>query len=150
MTCDVDDPNVQAFLRLIRFAEHYPDDTDNWFDSLYGGGKFTGYQSHPNQNVHKWNKTSTAAGAYQILYGTWKEAKDKDIVADFTPASQNKLAFTKLKSRGALTAVCAGDVRGACGKLASEWTALPGAKQMRMTMKIAEDAFVRYGGKLKR
>lgn len=150
MTCGVADANVQAFLKLIRFAEHHPDESDNWYDSMYGGGKFTGYQSHPKDPVTKWGKTSSAAGVYQIVYGTWLEAKDKGIVTDFTPASQNKLAFAKLKSRGALTAICAGDVKGACGKLASEWTSLPGAKQTRMTMQIAEKAFARYGGTLKR
>lgn len=51
MACDVDNPNVQAFLKLIRYAEHYPDESDHWYNSMFGGGKFTGYQSHPKDPV---------------------------------------------------------------------------------------------------
>jgi muramidase (phage lysozyme) len=144
--CDVTSANAQAFLKLIRFAEHYPDASDAFYDTLYGGGRFAGYGAHPNKAVTRWGKTSTAAGAYQILYGTWAEAKKNGLVSDFTPASQDKIAFSKLRSRGALPFVCAGDVEGACKRLVNEWTALPGAKQSRMSLAVAKDAFRSYGG----
>ena len=137
-TCGPGDANVQAFLKLIRFAEHYPDTSDTFYDTLYGGGRFAGYAVHPNKAVTKWGHTSTAAGAYQILYPTWAEAKKRGIVVDFTPASQDMLAVEKLRSRGALSAIYA--------LLRSEWTSLPGAKQTRMTFEEAKAAFVSYGG----
>ncbi|WP_419809090.1 hypothetical protein [Sphingomonas sp.] len=149
MTCGVDDPNVKAFLKLIRYAEHYPVESDNWYDSLYGGKRFVGYQTHPNSPQTRWGKTSTAAGAYQILIATYNDAHSRGIMTDFTPASQDRFAFWKIGTRGARDFVCAGDVRGACGKLVREWVSLPGGSQSRMTMAIAEAAFVRYGGTLK-
>lgn len=148
-TCDVSDPNVQAFLKLIRFAEHYPDASDNFYDTLYGGGRFSGYAAHPNKAVTKWGHTSTAAGAYQILYSTWAEARKRGIVSDFTLASQDKLAFEKLRSRGALDAVCSGDLFTAYTRLSDEWTSLPGARQTRMSMEDGKKAFLSYGGKTK-
>ena len=51
MPCDVDDVNVKAFLKLIRYAEHYPNKADAFYDTLYGGGRFTGYLTHPNRAV---------------------------------------------------------------------------------------------------
>ncbi len=148
-TCDINDANVKAFLKLIRFAEHYPDAADSFYDTLYGGGHFSGYAMHPNKTVTKWGHTSTAAGAYQILYGTWAEAKKKGVVIDFTPASQDKLAFAKLSSRGALSAVCSGDLATAYNLLRNEWTLLPGAKQSRMTIAAGKTAFLSYGGTAK-
>ncbi|MDO7842784.1 lysozyme family protein [Sphingomonas immobilis] len=146
--CDINTPNVKAFLKLIRYAEHYPDASDNFYYTLYGGGTFKGDAAHPNTAVSKWGHTSTAAGAYQILYGTWKEAFDKKIVTDFKPASQDKLAFAKLKSRGALGSVCNGDLTTAYALLKNEWTSLPGAKQSRLAASVAEKYFADAGGKV--
>lgn len=87
-----------------------------------------------------------AAGAYQILYSTWAEAYRHGIVSDFTPVSQDKLAFDRLSSRGALSAVCDGNLVTAYTLLRNEWTALPGAKQTRMTIARAKIAFLSYGG----
>ena len=144
--CGINSPNAQAFMKLIRYAEHYPDESDNFYFSLYGGGRFTDPSRHPNKAVTKWGHTSTAAGAYQILYSTWAEAKRHGEVLDFSAASQDILAFEKIRSRGALSAVCAGDVSGACLRLTREWTSLPGGAQTRMTFAIAQAAFIRFGG----
>ena len=89
--CNLADANVQAFLKLIRYAEHYPDTSDDFYDTLYGGGRFTGYTTHPNTAVAKWGHTSTAAGAYQILYPTWAEAHKQGIVPD-SSVSMRRLA----------------------------------------------------------
>jgi len=144
--CDVSAPNVQAFLKLIRFAEHYPDASDSFYDSLYGGGRFTSYTAHPNRSVTRWGHTSTAAGAYQILFSTWAEARRNGIVSDFTPAAQDRLAFERIRFRKATGAVCLGELHLAFSLLRNEWTALPGARQTRMTFERGRDAFIRYGG----
>jgi len=142
----VEEANVQAFLRLIRHAEHYPDSGDDTYDVLYGGGRFGSYATHPNRAVTRWGHTSTAAGAYQILFGTWRDAKRRGLVNDFSPAAQDAIARDKLRSRGALPAVMRGDVPTACASLRGEWTSLPGAAQSRMSMAVAEAAFARFGG----
>jgi lysozyme len=135
--------NVKAFLKLIRFAEHGRDD-DGVYMILYGGATFAGVAAHPNKAVTKWGHTSTAAGAYQILYKTWEDAKKNGIVLDFSRASQDILAIKKLHSRGAYAFVVAGDVENAIAKLRSEWTSLPGAKQSKITMVTAKEKFVQY------
>jgi muramidase (phage lysozyme) len=136
--------NVAAFLKLIRFAEHKTDSDDVYF-LLYGGKqRFTDVSKHPNKAITAWGHTSTAAGAYQILYPTWKEAKDKGVVLDFSKASQDKLAAAKLKSRGALSFVEKGDIEHAIPLLRHEWTSLPGASQSSMTMQTARKLFGNY------
>ena len=65
-------------------------------------------------------------------------------------ASQDRLAFEKLRTRGALPAVCNGDLaETAFALLRNEWTSLPGAKQTRMTMEEGKSALVGYGGTAK-
>lgn len=136
--------NVAAFLKLIRYAEHHTD-SDSVYFLLYGGRqKFTDISRHPNKAITTWGHTSTAAGAYQILYGTWKEAKDKGLVGDFSKASQDKIACSKLQSRGALPSIQRGEIERAIPFLRSEWTSLPGGKQSRMTMMEARERFDRY------
>lgn len=139
-----EETNVAAFLKLIRFAEHRTDSDEVYF-LLYGGRQtFTDTSQHPNRAITAWGHTSTAAGAYQILYLTWKEAKDKGVVSDFSKASQDKLARAKLQSRGALSAIQKGDIERAIPFLRSEWTSLPGAKQSKMTMAQARVLFDQY------
>jgi muramidase (phage lysozyme) len=62
--------NVAAFLKPIRHAEHKSDD-DRVYFLLYGGQQsFVDTSKHPNKAITAWGQTSTAAGAYQILYST--------------------------------------------------------------------------------
>ena len=136
--------NVAAFLRLIRFAEHHSDSDDVYF-LLYGGQqRFTDTSKHPDRAVTAWGHTSTAAGAYQILYATWKEAKERGIVTDFSKASQDKLAIEKLRSRHALGYIQQGDIDHAIPLLRKEWTSLPGGSQSKMTMDEARKLFSKY------
>lgn len=139
--------NVRAFLRLIRYAEHDGKDDSSVYHTLYGGGKFTDDKTHPLPKGHeitKWGHRSSAAGAYQILYGTWKEQKDKGLVNDFSPDAQDKIARYKLDEKGARTLIEEGDVEGAMTKLRHEWTSLPGATQSKMTMQQAHVLFTDF------
>lgn len=139
-----DDINVAAFLRLIRYAEHHIDSDDVYW-VLYGGQqRFTDASKHPDKAVTAWGHTSTAAGAYQILYATWKEARERGIVTDFSKASQDKLALEKLRSRHALAYVQQGDIDHAIPLLRKEWTSLPGGSQSKMTMADARAVFAKY------
>jgi muramidase (phage lysozyme) len=138
-----EDINVRAFLRLIRYAEHTSDEDDVYY-IIYGGLTFSDMTKHPNTLGKRWGKQSTAAGAYQILYGTWEEAKKKGIALDFTKESQDKIAVWKLKTRKAYDLIVAGELEAAIGKLRNEWTSLPGAKQSNMTMEEAKMRFAFY------
>ena len=139
--------NVKAFLKLIRFAEHKRDD-DGIYYILYGGSTFTDTSKHPNKAMTAWGRTSTAAGAYQILYRTWKEAFDQGLVSDFTPASQDLIARHKLKTRKALKSVEAGNIEDAIGYLRSEWTSVPGATQSNFSITDARKKFNQYVAEL--
>ena len=140
--------NIAAFLRFIRYAEHQSDDDKVYF-LLYGGQqRFTDTKQHPNKAITAWGHTSTAAGAYQILYSTWKEAKDKGVVIDFSKASQDTLATAKLRSRRALAYIEVGDIERAIPLLRTEWTSMPGAKQSAMTMSTARELFNKYVAEL--
>ncbi len=78
------------------------------------------------------------------MYGSWKEAKDLGILTDMSPDSQDKYAVWKIKQRGALDYVLAGDLDHAIPKLRNEWTSLPGAKQSHMKMTEAKAKFDQY------
>jgi lysozyme len=100
------DPNVQAFLTLVRTGEGTTG--PNGYRTLFGGGLFDSFADHPNIAVTRGTLTSTAAGAYQILYRTWLEAKAALGLTDFSPASQDAAAIWLIQRRGALADVQAG------------------------------------------
>ena len=108
--CDPGCQNVRAFLKLLRWAVNYPNDGDFVYYKLYGGKSFTDTSRHPNRAILTSGRPdpSTAAGAYMLTYPAWKAAQLKGIVADFTPASQDRLAWWRIGQRGAQLAVCGG------------------------------------------
>lgn len=143
-------PNVAAFLRTIREAESSQD--DDAYRTLFGGGKFTGFASHPNQAVERMlgGKVvrSTAAGAYQFLSGTWREIAGAYAITDFSPASQDAGAVALIRRASSLDDVIAGRFEVAIGKCASTWAGLPGDKygQGGISMERARAAYTRWGG----
>lgn len=117
--------NIRAFLIMIQHAEGtYGKDG---YRKLYGGGYFNDYSRHPNTKVTKWDITSTAAGAYQILSKTWAELQAKLKLPDFSPTSQDKAAIELIRRRKALEDVYAGRFTQAIAKCRKEWASLPGA-----------------------
>ena len=142
--CTITSPNVKAFLKLLRYAENMPRDDDEVYYRLFGGGTFTDSSKHPNRLVKMGGYSSTAAGAYQILFSTWLEAKKFGIASDFSPASQDAIAFSKIESRGALGAVCAGKLADVIPHLRNEWVSLPEGSQSHLSMSIAQDRFQKY------
>ncbi|GLQ98821.1 glycoside hydrolase family protein [Dyella mobilis] len=145
---DLDNTNVKAFLRLIRYCEHRRED-DGVYYVVYGGGRFTDTKEHPNIRVYdksdiKKKNPHTPAGAYQITYGTWSGAKKRGVVSDFTPAQQDKLAVWIIASEGALDDVEAGNLDEAYKKLKGQWSSLPGASQSHISAVDAKARFDRY------
>ena len=74
---------------------------------------------------------STAAGAYQIIRGTWSNVAAALGLPDFGQASQDAAAVELIRRRGALQDVQAGRIAQAITKCKNEWASLPGnyAKQ---------------------
>ncbi|HNI55486.1 MAG TPA: hypothetical protein PK511_13245, partial [Chitinophagales bacterium] len=97
-------------------------------------GKFTNYSDHP----YRGQKGGTAAGAYQILLGTfdlYKKAYPKDII-DFSPTSQDKIVLGIFNRTGALEYIKNGNYKMANDKLTGkpeQFSSLPGGSQSRIT-----------------
>ena len=141
--CTADLPTSRAFLKLLRWLENYPRDDDGVYWVTYGGGTFSDASSHPNTPHKKWGHTSTAAGAYQIVFGTWASAKRNGVAFDFMPASQDKVAWWIIGQSRAQAFFCSGkdQLDQAFAALASQWSSLPGAAQSQVS---AADAKARY------
>jgi muramidase (phage lysozyme) len=99
--------------------------------------RFSGFSTHPWATVPDGLRPkSTAAGAYQILYGTWKEILDKGLIelsegaASFTPDIQDRIAVMKLEDRSALHLIRSGKLDEAITQtdLKDEWSSLPGGR----------------------
>lgn len=134
------DPNVRAFLMLIRTGEGTADAAG--YSRLFGGGRFTSYADHPRIPVPFGSTYSTAAGAYQILARTWDEMAAKYSLEDFSPGNQDIAAAGLIKRRGALGDVIAGRFRTAIEKCANEWASLPGSPYGQPTLSMAKAAIV--------
>jgi len=138
---------IRAFLRCIREFECQAEKDDSKRYQMLnaplpsGDRRFSSYKTHPWDGQGKPLKGSTAAGAYQILSGTWQEIFDKGLIEPkgdrFSPTIQDRIAVMKLEDRGVLHLIRTGcikdalEFRGPKGELAlpSEWTSLPGGKE---------------------
>lgn len=142
------DPNVQAFLRVIRSGETNQEDVA--YRTVVGGGTFDSFDAHPGRLVHvpSLKVSSTAAGAYQFLKRTWAECAEALELTDFSPASQDLGAVFLIRRRGALSDVIAGRLDVAVQKCAKEWASLPGSPygQPVKTMEQVRAVYERYGG----
>lgn len=119
-------PARRALLNTIRFAEGtWIGGSHEGYRVLYGGGRFRDLSRHPEITVHR-RYSSAAAGAYQFLPATWKEAATRLQLADFRPASQDQAALYLVAKRGVLQRF---DQEGlsetVLARLASEWASLP-------------------------
>ena len=113
-------PNIEKFLFLITSTEG-TDRQGTPYNELFGFSNFTDFSTHPNIRVTKNGYTSTAAGRYQILKGTYDSLRMKD----FSPASQDKAAIQLIKNAGAYNDVIKGDFQNAIRKTNKIWASLP-------------------------
>lgn len=137
----INHPNVQAFSTLVRTGEGTIGDAG--YRTLYGGRLFDGYADHPRIAVTASGRTSTAAGAYQILSRTWDDlARSGYRFPDFSPQSQDMAFLALLKRRGALADVVAGRFTTAIGKANKEWASLPGSPYGQPTLSLNQAMLV--------
>jgi lysozyme len=148
VTGAVNDPNVRAFLWMIRVGEGTAN--ANGYTTFFGGSHFSDMSKHPNVAHTGGGYTSTAAGAYQFLYSTWQQLAAQYSLPDFSPASQDIGAVGLIKQQGALADVLAGRIATAIGKCNRIWASLAGSPYGQPTLTMADDLanYVNAGGNL--
>jgi tape measure domain-containing protein len=132
-----DDQAVKAMLDTIAKAEG----TGARYDMKFGGGRIDDLSWHPWDYVTRKmggkDITSTAAGRYQFLGGTWERVAAKLGLSDFGPESQDLAAIQLMKERGMLGPLGRGDIAGALTAGNGEWASLPGSPYGQPTQKAA-------------
>jgi muramidase (phage lysozyme) len=136
--------NVAAFLSMIGACEGAD------YDTLFGGQPFVSFDDHPRKSITAGGYTSTAAGRYQILAGTWDDFTRANGVRHFDQAGQDACAVWLIARRGALEDVQAGRLDAAIAKCNKEWASLPGSPygQRTRSMQFCLDHYLSAGGTL--
>lgn len=122
--------NVAAFLDMLAYAEGTPRfGTQNGYNVIVGGGTFESYHDHPRERIWlpAYKLTSSAAGRYQFLIGTWDDLVERFDLPDFTPASQDLGALHLIRQCKALSLIHEGRIREAIHACRRIWASLPGA-----------------------
>lgn len=120
-------PNLKAFLAVIRACEGTA--SEQGYRTLFGGTLFNSYDDHPRIKISASGYISTAAGAYQILAGSWDDYRAKTGAGkSFAPDAQDAYAVWAIRDkRKALGDVDAGRLDEAIAKCSLEWASLPGS-----------------------
>lgn len=158
---DMQDNNVKAFLATIAASEGTA--SGDGYRVCYGyRHKLQSFADHP-ANTGEWKgepldnlgpkyagKVSTAAGRYQIIRGTWNNARKALALADFSPMNQDAAACWLIRGAGAMSDVQAGRVADAISKCRKIWASLPGAGYGQPERKLSTllDVFTAQGGAL--
>lgn len=142
-------PNVRKMLDLISYTEHTQ---NNGYYTAFGGGRLSSLADHPRykkqfrQTDGRMNTTS-AAGRYQFLRGTWDGLARKYGFSDFSPRNQDLGAVALLIQRGAMPHLLRGDFAKAIAKSGAEWASLPTSPHPQPTKSWKQvNAFL--GGKI--
>lgn len=119
--------NLQAFLRVIRFAEGT--DSQDGYQIQFTGTRFYSFADHPRVarcgRIRGNPVCSTAAGAYQFLSSTWDDVASAIGARDFSPASQDRGAIELIERAGAMGDIESGNIARAIAKLAPVWASFP-------------------------
>lgn len=140
------DPNVSAFLRVLRSGES--SQTPDAYRMMFGGSLVNSLADHPRTVQRLGGIASTAAGAYQFLQRTWDECVAALGLGDFGPEAQDLAAVYLIRRRGALADVLAGRIPDALSKCAAEWASLPGSPygQPTISLQSALATYRQFGG----
>lgn len=145
--------NVAAFLDMLAVSEgtdipRQPTN-DGGYDVLVGGGLFTDYTDHPRKVIRlSPTLSSSAAGRYQFIRGTWDEVDAALNLPDFGPESQDRACVFLLKRRKAYDLIVAGRFEEAIHACRKEWASLPGAGygQHEQKLEVLRAVYIRAGG----
>lgn len=118
--------NVRKVLDLIAHSEG----VKHGYHTMFGNTRINDLSKHPGvskgfrQTDGKAN-TTTAAGRYQFLKGTWNNLASKYGLTDFSEKSQDIAALALIDEKGQLQNVINGNLREAVSKLGGTWASLP-------------------------
>lgn len=115
--------NVQAFLKMIRYAEG-TSDPEHYFVQ-YSYAPFTDYSDKPRKIIEANGYRSSAAGAYQIINRTWDDIQRALSLPDFSPLSQDVAALWLIERDNQLRNVINGDVDAAIKGVGDTWSSFP-------------------------
>lgn len=115
--------NIKAFLLAIRKFEG-TGGVDG-YRTMFTGKTFDSFVDHPNIKNEAGKYSSTAAGAYQFVYGTWQRYKTKLGLSDFSPDNQDIAVLADIQDHGALDDIQNGDIKAALRKVRREWASTP-------------------------
>lgn len=117
----------RALLNTIRYAEGtWRGGSDIGYRVMFGGNLTPSLDKHPNRTQYSPRYASTAAGAYQFLTPTWREAASNLGLRSFGPHEQDQAALHKVQQRGALGLFDKeGLTHRVLARLAPEWASLP-------------------------
>jgi len=146
--------NVAAVLDAFAWSEIGPTllaITDDGYNCLVGATPshpltFGDYSHHPrilNRAV-----SSTAAGRYQFLYGTWFALSQKLHLPDFSPLSQDYGCIELIHECDAIADAAAGYFERVVQKCAHVWASLPEAGYGQHEQRMADliESYKRAGG----
>lgn len=150
--------NIAAFLKVIQACEG-TDSVDGYralFGYKPGNGKvFDSFAAHPNiasryKQLDGSTIVTTAAGAFQMIYPTWKRLQAMLKLPDFSPDSQDAGAVQLITEVGALPYVQDGFIEGAINRCGTVWASMPSSNypQPVRTLFFCENAFIAAGGSL--
>lgn len=147
----LDNTNVKAFLTMIRKSEGT--DAADGYSYIFGSSpqnneRSFGFEKHPDIKVPFRGGFSTAAGAYQLLTGTWNELQAQLSLPDFSPHSQDLACVALLSQRNCLQRLMNGDLDFALHQAAGIWASLPGNNygQPEHDLATVHDWYSRAGG----
>lgn len=126
--------NVKIFLALLQRTEG----TDKYTDPYivrYGGSFVTPNLPHDGKKITAGAYTSSAVGAYQFLFNTWKAIHSGQNPA-MTPERQDTAAITLIKQAGAYENIINSEWETAIKKTNKIWASLPGSPYGQPTFKI--------------
>lgn len=114
------------------------------YNVIHGGSRFEDYRDHPRRNIpirsgRNAGKTSSAAGRYQFIQGTWDDQARKLGLEDFSPDNQDAAAWhlaQETYGRGLLDTLRSGDparIASIGRALRHQWASLPGGIEARTT-----------------
>jgi muramidase (phage lysozyme) len=163
--------NVRAFLALIRRTEGTEPNAIGWdpYRVTYGyDHELASLDRHPADPAwgqERWRGVrlpdkycrsaglrppchSTAAGAYQFIWPTWRGLMRSYGFRDFSRGAQDHGAIALLAERHAVDAIIAGDLLVALNLASKEWASLPFslAGQPKFTLAEAREIYGQAGG----
>lgn len=154
--------NARAFMTVVRIGEASSkkkiSDKPLDYNITYGTETFDSYEKHPRKSATQSGITSTAAGAYQFMPGTWDMVNSIEKQKDFSPESQDRAFLLRVEivnddalvgvankaCIGVLDDLYNGNIEAVASKLSGIWKPLPSDDiQSKMTVEEAKGLFIK-------